>query len=259
MGVLLSRFLTKSPARATPQVFQPPKRLPTINYALLKDNDLRRKLRELGIPDWGGKPLLQKRHTEWLSLWNANCDAFAPKSKRELLRELDVWERTQGGQASAGPNVVMRKDFDGSAWSAAYGDDFKKLIADARKKSVKAPTRPAPTEEVPAEADTTEMTGTRAIEQAGLQADPVSVEQVCVGAETTNTRMMDQAELQPEGRSEAQEHPPLPLEELPPNDPDSGYQPVKSSGDGDQNRKHSQDSMILETESPVIIVEDAMA
>ncbi|OAX85156.1 DNA repair protein rad18 [Emergomyces africanus] len=116
-----------------------PKRLPTLNYSLLKDTVLRRKLKELGIPDWGPKPLLQKRHTEWMNIWNANCDSKVPKSKRELLRELDIWERTQGGQAPTASSLstaysVMRKDFDASAWSTTHGDDYKTLIASARTK-----------------------------------------------------------------------------------------------------------------------------
>lgn len=119
---------------------QPPERLPTMNYSILKDGVLRRKLRDLGIPDWGPRPLLQRRHTEWMNLWNANCDSKTPKSKKELLRELDIWERTQGGQAAASPSVgsansIMRKDFDGAAWSASHDHEFKRLIASARQRS----------------------------------------------------------------------------------------------------------------------------
>lgn len=101
---------------------------------------MRKKLRDLGIPDWGQKQLLQRRHTEWMNLWNANCDSKNPKSKRILLQELDVWERTQGGHATAPSpfttsNNVMRKDFDANEWSNNHDDDFKRLIANARKKS----------------------------------------------------------------------------------------------------------------------------
>lgn len=119
---------------------KPPERIPAINYSLLKDNQLRKKLKELGIPEWGPRPLLQRRHTEWMNLWNSNCDSRIPKNKRALLQELDVWERTQGGNA-AGPspfnanNTVMRKDFDAAGWSASHDTDFKRLIANARKKS----------------------------------------------------------------------------------------------------------------------------
>jgi E3 ubiquitin-protein ligase RAD18 len=111
-----------------------------MNYSLLKDIQLRKKFRDLGIPDWGPRQLLQRRHTEWMNLWNANCDSTFPKTKKDLLRELDIWERTQGGfaptQSSLMPtNTVMAKDFDAAQWSVNHETDFKRLIANARKKS----------------------------------------------------------------------------------------------------------------------------
>lgn len=119
-----------------------PERLPAINYSLLKDAPLRKKFRDLGIPEWGSRALMQRRHTEWMNLWNANCDSKNPKSKKELLIELDVWERTQGGHAatqsrfaSNNANTPARKDFDAAKWSANHDDDFKRLIANARKRS----------------------------------------------------------------------------------------------------------------------------
>jgi E3 ubiquitin-protein ligase RAD18 len=74
-----------------------------------------------------------------MNLWNANCDAKLPKTKGELLRDLDVWERSQGGGAAqpgvlTGPNAVMAKNFDAAAWSTNHDNDFKRLIENARKK-----------------------------------------------------------------------------------------------------------------------------
>ena len=115
----------------------PPERINELNYSLLNETKLRAKLKELGIPEWGSKQLMIKRHTEWVNLWNANCDSKTPRSKRDLLRELDAWERTQGGRA---PNVnglassIMRKDFDGPAWVNKNKDDFSRLIAEAKRK-----------------------------------------------------------------------------------------------------------------------------
>ncbi|PYH41570.1 E3 ubiquitin-protein ligase RAD18 [Aspergillus saccharolyticus JOP 1030-1] len=115
-----------------------PERLPTMNYSLYKESMLRKKLKDLGIPNTGPRALLQRRHTEWVNLWNANCDSKSPKPHGVLLRELDVWERTQGNQPSSSseaPGSVMRKDFDKAAWSHSHEDDFKRLIANARQKS----------------------------------------------------------------------------------------------------------------------------
>jgi E3 ubiquitin-protein ligase RAD18 len=104
---------------------------------MLNDRALRKKLQELGIPTWGTKPQLIKRHQEWLNIYNSNCDASdaARKSKRELLRELDEWERTQGGHAQAKESHIMRKDFDGQNYATAHKDQFADLIANARKRA----------------------------------------------------------------------------------------------------------------------------
>lgn len=119
---------------------KPLDRLPKLNYTILKDTALKKKLSELGIPNWGNKALLARRHSEWVNLWNANCDSSKPRTKRELLHELDGWERSQGGLSSNGGggvnggSSVMKKDFDGSAWAANHNEDFQCLIAKARQK-----------------------------------------------------------------------------------------------------------------------------
>jgi len=136
----------ESHARTTPAIQRPPsrppstkpqERLPELNYSLLKDNAMRKKLSELGIPNWGSKPLMVRRHTEWVNLWNSNCDSTNPRTKRELLHELDSWERSQGGHAREGTaiaNGIMKKDFDSQGWAASNKTDFDRLIEDARRK-----------------------------------------------------------------------------------------------------------------------------
>lgn len=114
-------------------------RLPAINYSMLKDNALRKKLTDLGLSTIGSRTLLEKRHKEWITLWNANCDAAKPKKRTELMRDLDMWERTQGGKAPMGGRsireaaVIKDKDFDGQAWATKHEDSFKDLIESARQ------------------------------------------------------------------------------------------------------------------------------
>jgi E3 ubiquitin-protein ligase RAD18 len=114
-------------------------RLPALNYSLLKEQLLRKKLAELGISNQGPRPLLERRHKEWMTLWNANCDAAKPKKRNELLRDLDVWERTQGGRAQMSGKsaqnaaIIKDKDFDGAAWAARHESSFKDLVASARQ------------------------------------------------------------------------------------------------------------------------------
>jgi E3 ubiquitin-protein ligase RAD18 len=132
---------SRSSQRNTPR---PQDRISELNYSLLKDTAMRKKMDELGLPSFGGKQLMVRRHTEWVNIWNANCDSSNARSKRELLHELDTWERTQGGRAPA-PNQsygIMRKDFDGDGWANKNKVDFSRLIADARRKKTTAPASP---------------------------------------------------------------------------------------------------------------------
>ncbi|KFH42064.1 Postreplication repair E3 ubiquitin-protein ligase-like protein [Hapsidospora chrysogenum ATCC 11550] len=123
-------------------------RLPTLAYSMLKENALRKKMAELGISNQGPRNLLEKRHKEWVTLWNANCDAARPKSRAELLRDLDMWERTQGGRAPTTGRAVQNaalikdKEFDGSAWAAKHDTSFRDLIASAKKSNAQARKKP---------------------------------------------------------------------------------------------------------------------
>lgn len=95
---------------------------------------MRKKLSDLGIPAWGARELLIRRHTEWVNLYNSNADSSRPRSNRELLRELDTWERSQGGKASGKEAATKKKDFDGKEWARGNKDQFADLIRQARAK-----------------------------------------------------------------------------------------------------------------------------
>jgi E3 ubiquitin-protein ligase RAD18 len=131
------RNQSNSVAYSVPSPTKARQRLGALNYSLLTETALRRKLAEIGIPSLGSKPLMQRRHMEWMNLWNASCDSSDPKTKRELLRELDIWERTQGRQIanSQGPSGVMAKDFDPEGWTRSNKEDFADLIRKAREKA----------------------------------------------------------------------------------------------------------------------------
>jgi E3 ubiquitin-protein ligase RAD18 len=129
-------FFFNAPASPTPT--KPPERLPALAYSMLKDSALRKKLQELGLSTAGTRQMLENRHREWVTLWNANCDSARPKKRSELLQDLEAWERTQGSRAPTNTRSaaigaqIKDKDFDGAAWAAKHQSSFKDLIAKAR-------------------------------------------------------------------------------------------------------------------------------
>lgn len=130
-------------------------RLPTINYSLLNEANMRRKLKELGIPNAGSKDVMRRRHTEWMNLWNANCDSLQPVSKRKLLEELDRWERNlgrderqrlqqgggggAGGGSGGGGGGMMDKEFDREGYMRKERSEFEELIRRARESRKERP------------------------------------------------------------------------------------------------------------------------
>jgi E3 ubiquitin-protein ligase RAD18 len=90
---------------------------------------------------------LQRRHSEWINIWNANCDSTNARSRRELLQDLETWEKSQNRPPQApSTGMVMDKGFDGPTWASSHGNDFKDLIAQARK--TRKPSQAAKEEDV---------------------------------------------------------------------------------------------------------------
>ncbi|KAM0273569.1 hypothetical protein ACHAQH_008267 [Verticillium albo-atrum] len=127
-------------------------RLPALNYSILKDQAMRKKMVDLGLSTGGSRQMLEKRHKEWITIWNANCDSLRPKRRSELMHDLEVWERIQGGRtpgfgkgrAGAMATAVKDKDFDGAAWATKHDTSFKDLIANARKSRTQAQAKKEP-------------------------------------------------------------------------------------------------------------------
>ncbi|OMP84566.1 Postreplication repair E3 ubiquitin-protein ligase rad18 [Diplodia seriata] len=147
---------------------EPLQRLSQLNYSLLKDTALRKKLSELGIPNSGTRAQLIRRHTEWANLWNANVDSLRQRTKGQLLSELDKWERSQSLESGSGiiggasGAQVMKKDFDGDGWAKSNKGHFDSLIAAARSKRAAAPAAQKPEERNEEKEKSPESTGNMA-------------------------------------------------------------------------------------------------
>ncbi|KAI0538052.1 DNA repair protein rad18 [Xylaria digitata] len=145
---ITSAFLPSSSTTFSPTLSDksqpPPDRLPAINYSMLRETQLRKELADLGLSTSGNRGALERRHREWVMIWNANCDSQRPRRRAELLHDLEVWERTLGSRAPAGSRSattgaqIRDKDFDGAAWASKHNTSFHNLIANARRTRAQA-------------------------------------------------------------------------------------------------------------------------
>ena len=55
------------------------KPLPKLVYNILKDSDLRKKCKELGLNAKGDRRLLVKRHQKYCIIYNSECDLTKPR------------------------------------------------------------------------------------------------------------------------------------------------------------------------------------
>ncbi|KAG5662896.1 hypothetical protein KAF25_005314 [Fusarium avenaceum] len=157
-------------------------RLPAINYSMYKDPALRKKMSDLGISSQGPRTLLQRRHKEWMTIWNSNCDAAQPRKHRELLQDLETWEKTQGGRApttgrsAQNAAVIKDKDFDGAAWAAKHDASFQDLINQARKTRLEAKRKAEAVAKETATSLSQEPSNFMGLpsSRAGMSADPSS-------------------------------------------------------------------------------------
>lgn len=218
-----SSSLRVAPSPSRPSTTKPPERLPALAYSMLKDQALRKKLSELGLSTAGARPLLERRHQEWITLWNANCDSARPKKRAELMQDLDVWERTVGGRAPAMTKAsvlgaqIKDKEFDGAAWATRHDDSFRDLIANARRTRAAAVPPGPPKQEADGEAQ--EKPETKGGEEVAGGGDvstptpgPPTTEQV-VDLTSPNPHQQngssgpEQAQHQQHGRSNAGQNP----------------------------------------------------
>lgn len=136
-------YALQSSASASPST--PPKKLPKPGTTNLKLKDLKARLAKLGLATTGTHSELVRRESEWINIWNANCDALRPRSMKELGRELRLWEEQQlhlpppnqqqgtqlGAPAQAQPG---KKSFeDARAYSKQQNETFKALARKARQ------------------------------------------------------------------------------------------------------------------------------
>ncbi|CAG8436586.1 6221_t:CDS:2 [Ambispora gerdemannii] len=80
-----------------------------------------------GLSTIGSKAEMIKRHAEYVNLYNANVDATNPKSHRELLSDMRIWETAQRNNKKRNTNSSVQHHLN------KYQDQFNELISKARQ------------------------------------------------------------------------------------------------------------------------------
>ena len=96
-----------------------------------KEKDLKKTLRDLGLPDHGDKQQMVWRHKEYVTLYYANLDAEHPKDVRALIQQLNEAEEGYNNVR----NHTHSQQLNVEEHNRRYKNQFDELIANARKRA----------------------------------------------------------------------------------------------------------------------------
>lgn len=82
------------------------KPLPKLVLSLMKEGEIKKKLKELGLPCVGDRKVLELRLQRYITLYNAECDKDDPRSVSELIKQCDEEENLEK-RANKLPFIVI--------------------------------------------------------------------------------------------------------------------------------------------------------
>ncbi len=81
-------------------------------YYLLKDNDIKKRLKEHGLDIKGSRKLLEQRLKSFIALWNSQCDVDTPMTKLDMIMKLKRDEHNLQKIPSVAPPAILNYDRD---------------------------------------------------------------------------------------------------------------------------------------------------
>ena len=115
------------------------KPMPMPVFHLLKDPDLRKRMKEQGLDVKGDRKALEQRLRNFIVLWNSQCDEEKPISKMEMIIQLKKEERARSSStesilssynANSDPSLI---DQTQTKYRQENKSSFEMLIEQARK------------------------------------------------------------------------------------------------------------------------------
>ncbi|XP_029662660.1 E3 ubiquitin-protein ligase RAD18-like isoform X1 [Formica exsecta] len=92
----LDDCLKRENTKNQPKKSEPKRKpLPKLVLSLMKDNVIRKKLKELGLSSQGDRKALENRLQKYIILYNAECDKINPRSVSELIKQCEEEENLE--------------------------------------------------------------------------------------------------------------------------------------------------------------------
>ncbi|GFU28314.1 e3 ubiquitin-protein ligase RAD18 [Nephila pilipes] len=116
------------------------KSLPKLVYHLLSDKEIKKKLKQYGLSVTGERQALIRRHKNFITLYNANCDSLEPKAVEDLVTEIERQE-IEERLNSAPKQIQIHKKSDISdiekeyqTYAKQHQSQFNDLIHDIQQR-----------------------------------------------------------------------------------------------------------------------------
>ncbi|KAI9553096.1 hypothetical protein GHT06_020987 [Daphnia sinensis] len=134
------------------------KPMPKLIYNLIKDRELRKKLKDLGLDASGDKATLINRHKRFTILYNSECDAIDPRPVEELKAIFEQEEaesrrlanELRYASAKIKTNDIGKIEEENLQYLRNHKESYDRLINEIRQRptlavpSVQSPAEPTP-------------------------------------------------------------------------------------------------------------------
>ena len=115
------------------------KPLPKLIYTLMKDLELKKRLRDLGLNALGDRSTLINRHKKYTILYNAECDAAQPRTVDELRAQFEEEEAesrrlARDAAARIKPTDIESIQRENTLYLEKNKQSYDRLIQDIRQR-----------------------------------------------------------------------------------------------------------------------------
>ncbi|XP_023318241.1 E3 ubiquitin-protein ligase RAD18-like [Trichogramma pretiosum] len=151
LDACLKRETAEKQIKEKPKVKNNRPPLPKLVLRVMKEAELRKKMRELGLSTQGDRRTLENRFTRYSTIYNSECDKLEPRSIPELLRQCEMEEKQERKMdmflvpTVTANRLVIERNADEKkieeaqkSYRETNKSSFDKLIEDMKKRQQKS-------------------------------------------------------------------------------------------------------------------------